>query len=194
MYSQWLSHVWLCNPMHRSLPDSSVHGIFQVRILEWVAISFSRGSSWLRNRTHVSCVSCIGRQILYCWTTWEAHICVESYIYSSAWIWPSVLGLPVFKQLQNLRVSKAFILESHSFKNKHHFLTLEVNVLYSVLQIFHNSLTSIRRSKELKWFRFQKDGSASESWRHTGNYFHLPFAYLSLDVFLPLILYRDKQE
>ena len=38
----------LCNPMDCSLPSSSVHGISQVRILEWVAISFSRGSSWPR--------------------------------------------------------------------------------------------------------------------------------------------------
>ena len=35
----------LCDPMDCSLPDSSVHGIFQARILEWVAISFSKGSS-----------------------------------------------------------------------------------------------------------------------------------------------------
>ena len=38
----------LCNPMGYSLPGSCVHGIFQTRILEWVAISFTRGSSWLR--------------------------------------------------------------------------------------------------------------------------------------------------
>lgn len=68
-----------------------------------------------------------------------------------------------------------------------------MNVLYSVLQIFHNSLASITRSKELEWFRFQKDGSASESWRHTGNYFHLLFAYLSLDSFLPLILTHSAE-
>ena len=42
--------------MDCSLPGSSVHGIFQARILEWVAISFSRGSSWPRNWTGVSCV------------------------------------------------------------------------------------------------------------------------------------------
>ena len=41
MHAQSLSHVRLCNPMDCSLPDSSVHGIFQVRILEWVAISFT---------------------------------------------------------------------------------------------------------------------------------------------------------
>ena len=44
----------LCYPMDYSLPDSSVHGIFQARVLEWVAISFSRGSSWPRDRTWVS--------------------------------------------------------------------------------------------------------------------------------------------
>ena len=57
----------LCNPMDCSPPGSSVRGIFQARILEWVAVSFSGGSSWPRDRTCVSCVSYIGRQILYHW-------------------------------------------------------------------------------------------------------------------------------
>ena len=56
--------------MDCSLPGSSVHGISQSRILEWVAVSSSRGSSRPRDRTHISC---IGRQILYPWTTWETH-------------------------------------------------------------------------------------------------------------------------
>ena len=62
-----LSCLPLCNSMDCSLPGSSVHRIFQARILEWVAISFSRGSSQLRNQTRVSCISSIGRQILYHW-------------------------------------------------------------------------------------------------------------------------------
>ena len=49
----------LCNPVDCSPPGSSVHGIFQSRILEWVAISSSGGSSWPRDQTHVSYVSCI---------------------------------------------------------------------------------------------------------------------------------------
>ena len=57
--------------MDYSPPDSSVHRIFQAIILEWVAISFSRGS-WPRNQTHVSCVSWAGRQTLYHRATWEA--------------------------------------------------------------------------------------------------------------------------
>ena len=44
----------LCDPTDCSLPGSSVHGIFQARILEWVVISFSRGSSQPRDRTQVS--------------------------------------------------------------------------------------------------------------------------------------------
>ena len=49
-----LSRVRLCDHMDCSLPGSSVHGIFQPRVLEWVAISFSRGSSRTRDRTQVS--------------------------------------------------------------------------------------------------------------------------------------------
>ena len=64
--------VGLCGPMDCSLPGFSVYGILQARILEWVAIPFSRGSSRPRDWTHVSWVSSIGRQILYHWVTWEA--------------------------------------------------------------------------------------------------------------------------
>ena len=48
-----------------SPPGSSVHGILQARILGWAATSFSRRSSPPRARTRVSCVSCVGRQVLY---------------------------------------------------------------------------------------------------------------------------------
>ena len=47
----------LCDPMDCSLSGSSVHGIFQARILEWVAVSFSRGSSQPKDRTRVSCIA-----------------------------------------------------------------------------------------------------------------------------------------
>ena len=48
----------LCDPVDRSPPGSSGHGILQAGTLEWVAVSFSRGSSQPRGQTHVSCVSC----------------------------------------------------------------------------------------------------------------------------------------
>ena len=63
----------LCDPMDCGLPGSSVRGILQERILEWVAISYSRGSSWLRDRTLVSYMSCTGRRILCHCATWEAQ-------------------------------------------------------------------------------------------------------------------------
>ena len=63
----------LCDPMNCSPPGSSLHGILQARILQWVAISSSRGSSWPRSNPHVSCGSCIGRQILYHWATWKPN-------------------------------------------------------------------------------------------------------------------------
>ena len=47
----------LSNPMDCRTPDSSVHGILQTRILEWVAMASSRGSSWPRDWTGVSCIS-----------------------------------------------------------------------------------------------------------------------------------------
>ena len=62
----------LCSPLDCSLPRSSVHGIFQARILEWAVTSSSRGSSQPKDRTWSSCISCTGRWILYCWATWEA--------------------------------------------------------------------------------------------------------------------------
>ena len=55
----------LCNTMDCSLPGSSVHGILQARIQKWVAIFYPRGFPWPRDWTHVSYVSCIGKQVLY---------------------------------------------------------------------------------------------------------------------------------
>ena len=81
----------LCNPVDCSLPGSSVHGILQARILEWVAISFSRGSSWLRDQTQVSRIA--GR-CLTLWTTREAPTSdsgvKNSPVVQGARVWPLV--------------------------------------------------------------------------------------------------------
>ena len=68
------SYATLCDPVNCNPPGSSLHGIFQAKILDRVAVFFSRGSSWPRDGTCVSCVSCNGGQILYCGTTWEAPL------------------------------------------------------------------------------------------------------------------------
>ena len=72
MYVRAQSCLTLCNPMDCSPLGSSVHGTSQARIPEWVAISFSRWSSWPRDWTWVSCISCLSRWIHYHCTTWEA--------------------------------------------------------------------------------------------------------------------------
>ena len=59
----------LCDPMDRSPPGSSVHRILQARILEWISMPSSRGSSRPRDQTHILYASCIGRQVLY-----ECHL------------------------------------------------------------------------------------------------------------------------
>ena len=90
--STWISHEvkWsevaqscptLCDPMDCSLPCSSIHEIFQARVLEWIAISFSRGPSWPRDRTRVSCI--VGRRF----TVWATREVRYTYI-------PSRLNLP----------------------------------------------------------------------------------------------------
>ena len=60
------SHVWfIFDAMDHSPPGSSVHGILQAGILEWVAMLSPRGSPWPKDQTHVFYISYIGRWILY---------------------------------------------------------------------------------------------------------------------------------
>ena len=83
------SCLTLCNPMECSLPGSSVHGILQARILEWVAIPFSRGSSQPREWTWVSCTT--GR-FFTVWATREVPVLLSKsflliyFIYSSLYL------------------------------------------------------------------------------------------------------------
>ena len=73
----------LCDLMHCNPPCPSIHGILQARILEQVAISYSRGSSPPRNQIQVSSVSCIGRWILYHCTTRKDVLTLIYYIFNS---------------------------------------------------------------------------------------------------------------
>ena len=68
------SYLTLCDPMDCSLPGSSVHWILQARILEWVAISYSRGSSSPRSQTWVSCVA---GSFFIIWVTREAYLYIK---------------------------------------------------------------------------------------------------------------------
>ena len=104
-----LSSMTLCDSRDYSLPGSSVCGILQARILKWFAIPFSRGSSWPRDQTWLSCTAVLqadsyhlsfqesivqiicklftlikGIQCVCVWTFAYAHIC-NSYIYATSW-------------------------------------------------------------------------------------------------------------
>ena len=86
------SCLTLWDPIDCCPPDSSVQGILQARLREWVSKSSSRRSSWSGNRTHLSCVSCIGRQILYQWATWEApSYLIQDKIKDQIWSWVNLL-------------------------------------------------------------------------------------------------------
>ena len=74
-----------CSPMDCSPPGSSVHGIFQANLLEWIAISFSRGYSRPRDRTRVSCI--VGRFF----TDWRMESENESCLVVSDSLWPQGL-------------------------------------------------------------------------------------------------------
>ena len=123
----WMTEVCvvmstLCDPMDCSLPDSSAHGISQAGILVWVAISFSRGSSWPRDQT---CVSCIDRRILYQWATWKVPDCLYINLKSNKlgnplvawWIWLGAFN--AVAQVQSLvRATKIPQVSWHSQKRE----------------------------------------------------------------------------
>ena len=93
----------LYNPMDCNLPGSSVHGILQARILEWVTIPFSRGSYWPRDQTWVSCIA--GR-FFTIWAT-SSEIC--SVVSDS--LWPHGLYSPWNSPGQNTGVGSLSLLQ-----------------------------------------------------------------------------------
>ena len=120
----------LCKPMHCSPPGSSIHGILQARVLEWVAISFSRGSSRPRDWTQVSCI--VGRRFTI-WATrevlasmWDECNCVVVWTFlgiAFLWDWNENWPFPVLCTL--LSFSKfAGIL--NAARSQHHLLGFEV--------------------------------------------------------------------
>ena len=76
------SFSYLCNPLDCSLPGSFVHGVFQARRLELVAISYSRGSSWPRDQTQVSCIA--GR-FSTIWAVSEVKLISRARLFATPW-------------------------------------------------------------------------------------------------------------
>ena len=84
-----------------NLPGSSAQGVFQARMLEWVAMPPSRESSQHKSQTHISYISCIGRQILYHWATWEA------------------LSIFTFTPTDSIKLLKPLLCETITISNLH---------------------------------------------------------------------------
>ena len=112
-----LSCVQLCDPVDCSPPGSSVRGILQARILEWVAISFSRGSSQPADRTWVSCIA--GRHFIL-WATREAHKAVDHVVMSRCRVASCVVrrGCLVWPVLSLGQTLLAFALIHFVFQGK----------------------------------------------------------------------------
>ena len=94
-------HPTLHSAMDYSLPGSSVHGILQARIPEWVAISFSRESSQARDQTCISGISCIGRQILFHFAPGEAPLYVLLHLFVTSVLEGHLLVLDSFYRWGN---------------------------------------------------------------------------------------------
>ena len=149
MHPQSLSRVQLCELMDCSLPGSSVHGIFQARILEWVAISSSKGSCWPKDQTHISLVSCIGRWILYHSATWEALTPGRNV--QNTWIIKVQLDLArcvlSLSYLFSLRLKSQLKCYVHSCQILHN----EVTGFFS-FRVFHNFKPRLRDTVGLVYY------------------------------------------
>ena len=130
-----LSCVQLCDPMDCSPPGSSVHGIFQVRILEWIAIFSSRWSSWHRDQTHVFCICLLNcRQILYhhCGSAGKESAC-------NAWDLGSIPGLG-----RSPGEGKGYPLQYSGLENSMDCIVHGVAKKQTWLRDFHFIYTSLR--------------------------------------------------
>ena len=98
----------LCDPVDCSPPGSSIHGILQARILEWGAISFSRGSSQPRDWTQVSCIA--GRRFNH----WATEAGQQAFLFSLAlglhlrWVWTASL---LYLERSNFYCKRALLFD-----------------------------------------------------------------------------------
>ena len=154
--SEWVSEaaqscLTLCDPV--DLPGSSIHGILQARILEWVAISFSRGSSRPRDRTQVTAGRCFNL-----WATREAHQLQRIFfdeIGNVQLMTPSFVLLPTFyislyyHMLSQLFISSAsptedknndILLYSQNQPNRVPIIYRRHSVQYNTFDLWYNTI------------------------------------------------------
>ena len=139
----------LCDPMDCSLPGSSVHGILQVRILEWVAILFSTESSWPRDGTRVSWGSCIAGGFF---TAEPQRKCVKNQALSNCrfFLFVYIISVDVFC---STLVSYFFFLITHfSFQDllANTSLLNSLWMLFAVLLDIHSSNFFVNQNSEIQ--------------------------------------------
>ena len=123
-----------CDLVDCTPPGSSIHGILQARILEWVAVSFSRGSFWPWNQTQVSCIA--GRFFTH-WATQEAQGTWGNIkgFQTHTWHWPFMLHHPTSSPCYHLQMCTQ-ISCSEMFRDKgpHKTLTPDVHCDLKLLE------------------------------------------------------------
>ena len=122
--------------MDFSLPGSSVQGILQAKILEWIAISSSKGSSWPRDWTYIYYIFCIGRQVPYHVTTYMRCSLTAKIIYLALSFW----GSSIFRKL-NFSLSKQYHFAQESVQQVFwslNSLKVETIPLYIIWVLFED--------------------------------------------------------
>ena len=141
--------------MDCSPPGSSVHGILRARVLEWAAMPSSRGSSWPRDWTRISYVSCIGRRVLYHWCHVGRPGCSprvknKCFLLESLFIWSflhSVIQHLLCNTIHTIARSRDSLSFSHtlyplSLKSSSFFLLNLPLSLFSVAYAFAQTFTT----------------------------------------------------
>ena len=170
------SHPTLCEPMDSSRPGSTVHGIFQARILQWIEMSSSRGSSWLMDWTPVSCLfhGQAGSWALA--ITWEAYICIYIYIYIYIWLlvfsssvvswlfWNSMKWNPPVSSVHGMshakileRVAISFSRASSQPRDQSHCLIMHWQVISLPLSHCRRPYISFRFIEKINGYRTSKN-------------------------------------
>ena len=169
MCFQSLSHLILYDSMDYSLPGSSVHGIFQGRILEWVVTSFCKRSSRSRNGTHIACVFCTGKQSLYHCATWEAHalafISVQSLCPAWLFVTPWTAARQASLSITNSRTLLKLMSIESVMPSNHLILCHPLLLLLSIfpsIRVFSNK--SVLRIRWPKYWSFSFSVSPSNEY------------------------------
>ena len=160
---KWLSRVRLCDPMDCTLPGSSVDGIFQAIVLEWIAIFFSRGSSQPRDWTQVSCI------VDRCFAIWATREVLKEGI-----VQVTILNIGLYEKWSWLNHFKAIAL----------YLTLQCHYKWHMQREYrvysgwpYDTVTCIHfviRIEWLSWFLRQmgsKWGRSTKSSHYLRSYF-----------------------